>query len=304
MGEEDSFALGRQSAREEALCLYRMLGHNGNTIEAIRELIAVPPKIERVLRAFARIQPEEPHSIDKSLRFRQTMGQSSQQPMNVVVAPPANQLLAVLANQSSSERKCFAPTRRKLAIFSASAFMSARVFPLFFSIAKAISSPGCTPRIFSNLSAASRRGCTFCFTVSGSLFATTLKTAFVMWALVILDTCLPVSYRETPTWLIPANPASFSCVSLSALRIFRTQAPRFLSSIRSNAPRFLRYADVGCGLGALASVSRRSIGSKNTNVLPWLCSLSTQIFPRCAWMSRLAMANPSPIPEVFRSTRT
>jgi hypothetical protein len=35
MGEEDSFARGRQSACAEALGLYRMLGHDGNTIEAI-----------------------------------------------------------------------------------------------------------------------------------------------------------------------------------------------------------------------------------------------------------------------------
>jgi hypothetical protein len=32
-----------------------MLGHNGGTIEAIRELIAVPPKIEHALQAFAKV---------------------------------------------------------------------------------------------------------------------------------------------------------------------------------------------------------------------------------------------------------
>jgi hypothetical protein len=54
MDEEDSCALGRQSARAEALGLYRMLDHDGNTIEAIRELIGVPPKIEHALQAFAK----------------------------------------------------------------------------------------------------------------------------------------------------------------------------------------------------------------------------------------------------------
>jgi hypothetical protein len=54
-GEEDAFSLGRQSARAEALGLYRMLGHNGGTTEAIRELIAVPPKIEHALQAFAKV---------------------------------------------------------------------------------------------------------------------------------------------------------------------------------------------------------------------------------------------------------
>src|SRR5262249_17236531 len=47
-----------------------------------------------------------------------------------------------------------------------------------------------------------------------------------------------------------------------------------------------------------------SLGNRNRNVLPFFASLSTQIFPRCACTSRLAMANPSPIPEVLRSTRT
>ena len=69
-GEEDSFALGRQSARAEALGLYQMLGHDGNTVESIRELIAVQPKIERVLLAFAQVHPEEAYSIDRNLKFR------------------------------------------------------------------------------------------------------------------------------------------------------------------------------------------------------------------------------------------
>lgn len=52
MGEGDSFALCRQSARDEALGLYRMLGHDGKTVESLRELIAVLAKTEHVLRAF------------------------------------------------------------------------------------------------------------------------------------------------------------------------------------------------------------------------------------------------------------
>jgi hypothetical protein len=67
---EDACLLGRQSARAEALGLYRMLGHDGNTVEAIRELVSVPPKLERVLRAFAQAHPEEAHSIERNLKFR------------------------------------------------------------------------------------------------------------------------------------------------------------------------------------------------------------------------------------------
>jgi len=74
VSEADSFALGRQSARAEALGLYRMFGHDGNTVEALRDLIAVPPLIEGVLLAFARARPEEAHSIDQNLKFRQAVG--------------------------------------------------------------------------------------------------------------------------------------------------------------------------------------------------------------------------------------
>lgn len=65
--------LGRQSAIAEARALYRMVGHGGNTVESLRELIAVPPKIERVLLAFAQAYPEEAYSIHRTLRFRQAV---------------------------------------------------------------------------------------------------------------------------------------------------------------------------------------------------------------------------------------
>lgn len=68
-GAEDS-RLGRQSAIAEARALFRMLGHDENTVEEFRELIAVPPRIERVLRAFAQAHPEEFYFVDRSLKFR------------------------------------------------------------------------------------------------------------------------------------------------------------------------------------------------------------------------------------------
>src|SRR5690348_13418338 len=75
MAEEDTFALGRQSARAEAIGLYTMLGDDGNTVESLRELIAVSPLIERVLRAFAQVHSEEAHSIDRNLKFRLSVAQ-------------------------------------------------------------------------------------------------------------------------------------------------------------------------------------------------------------------------------------
>ena len=51
-GTPNSFALGRQSALAEAYGLYQMIQPECS-VEELRELIAVPPHIERVLRAYA-----------------------------------------------------------------------------------------------------------------------------------------------------------------------------------------------------------------------------------------------------------
>jgi hypothetical protein len=71
-GEGDSFALGRQSARAEARGLLPLL-LSGSTVKEIRELIAVPPRTERTLRAFARAHPEEAYFIERTLKFRQAV---------------------------------------------------------------------------------------------------------------------------------------------------------------------------------------------------------------------------------------
>ena len=53
-----SVALGRQSVLAEARGLYRMIQPECS-IEEIRELIAVPPRTERVLRAYAKAHVED-----------------------------------------------------------------------------------------------------------------------------------------------------------------------------------------------------------------------------------------------------
>ena len=57
------------SAVSEARGLYRMI-RAGSMIEELRELIAVPAKTERVLRAYAQRHPEEAHFIETTLKFR------------------------------------------------------------------------------------------------------------------------------------------------------------------------------------------------------------------------------------------
>src|SRR6266404_9993545 len=70
MGDE---LLGRQSAFQEAGALFLMIGEE-NTVEELRELIAVPPKIERALQAFAKANPREAHWIESTLKFREAVG--------------------------------------------------------------------------------------------------------------------------------------------------------------------------------------------------------------------------------------
>jgi hypothetical protein len=62
------FAHGRQSALAKAHGLYRMIQPECN-IEELRELIAVPPNIERVLRAYAKAHVEDAQWIESCLKL-------------------------------------------------------------------------------------------------------------------------------------------------------------------------------------------------------------------------------------------
>jgi hypothetical protein len=47
----------------------------GNTVEKIRSLIAVPPEIEAVLRAYSACYPEDRASVEQALEFRRRVGE-------------------------------------------------------------------------------------------------------------------------------------------------------------------------------------------------------------------------------------
>jgi len=64
--------MSNDTAWAEACALYRMLGDE-NTVEELRELIAVPPKTERLLRTFASKNPAEAHWIESTIKFRQAV---------------------------------------------------------------------------------------------------------------------------------------------------------------------------------------------------------------------------------------
>jgi hypothetical protein len=48
-----------------------MIGRNGDTVERLRELIAVPPEVEATLRNFARVNPKDAPGVERVLRFRE-----------------------------------------------------------------------------------------------------------------------------------------------------------------------------------------------------------------------------------------
>ena len=58
--------------RVEAQWLLRLV-ENGETVESVRALIQVPPKIEKVLRGYAQSLPGEAFSVDRGLEFRRSV---------------------------------------------------------------------------------------------------------------------------------------------------------------------------------------------------------------------------------------
>jgi hypothetical protein len=62
-----------QSARGEAESLYRMAQQKGNSLESVRELIAVPKETEAILREYARSDPAEAYWVEGALRFRKAV---------------------------------------------------------------------------------------------------------------------------------------------------------------------------------------------------------------------------------------
>ena len=56
--------------REEARNLVALIGRNGNTVESIRQLIAVPANIEQALKHYARLHPQDAEGVEIVLEFR------------------------------------------------------------------------------------------------------------------------------------------------------------------------------------------------------------------------------------------
>jgi hypothetical protein len=104
--------LGAAGARAEARGLYCMLGHDGNTVEELRELIADPPRTERTLRAFARMHVEDADWIEATLKFRQAVARECERLLREGV-PAVN--FRKLKNRSWALLKKPTPTCRRSA---------------------------------------------------------------------------------------------------------------------------------------------------------------------------------------------
>jgi hypothetical protein len=65
--------------REEALTLFALVGRNGDTVESVRELIAVPPRIEPALLLDAERNPEDARGVERVLQFRRRVAEEFEQ---------------------------------------------------------------------------------------------------------------------------------------------------------------------------------------------------------------------------------
>ena len=64
-----------------------MIGRNGDTIESIRELIMVPPEIERTLRLYLRWHPEDADGIERVLKFRSRVAKEFEELLSALIVP-------------------------------------------------------------------------------------------------------------------------------------------------------------------------------------------------------------------------
>jgi hypothetical protein len=60
---------------DEARSLFKLVGRNGDTVESVRELIAVPPETERNLRSFICQHPEDALGVERVLQYRRRVAQ-------------------------------------------------------------------------------------------------------------------------------------------------------------------------------------------------------------------------------------
>lgn len=78
---------GLPSPEYEAQMLLRLIATGRETVESVRELIAVSPRIEAFLLAYARAHPKEGMGISKILEFRRQVGREFGSLVSVRLSP-------------------------------------------------------------------------------------------------------------------------------------------------------------------------------------------------------------------------
>jgi hypothetical protein len=64
---------GDVGPRIEARGLVALVRTDAESVESVRELIDIPPRVERVLRYYMRTHPEDAAGLEKALRFRKSV---------------------------------------------------------------------------------------------------------------------------------------------------------------------------------------------------------------------------------------
>ena len=80
------------SAKEEARILFEMMIRKRETVEAIRELIAIPPETQEALIRYAHIHPEDAFGIERVITFRRRVADDFERlvnaPLSLSKEPP------------------------------------------------------------------------------------------------------------------------------------------------------------------------------------------------------------------------
>lgn len=83
---------GDHAPRDEARGLFVLIRGDADSVESVRELIAVPPEIEAVLCLYAKRHPEDARGIERVLKFRKRVREEfgrlvrkSERPLNQTI---------------------------------------------------------------------------------------------------------------------------------------------------------------------------------------------------------------------------
>jgi hypothetical protein len=91
------------SVKEEARILFEMIIRKRETVESVRELIAIPQEIEEALSLYAYKHPEDALGIERVIRFRRRVAEEFERLVRIQAAQATPRSFAIhVVNSSSS----------------------------------------------------------------------------------------------------------------------------------------------------------------------------------------------------------